>query len=235
MNNLDSASNLVLIPTSAKKGGPGSGALSDLGSHTIDTGEFLNGKIKTIRGAYFSTIIKDRFLPLSAVVGHGHVEISDASEPVENEDSATFTCEFENGAIGTYTISRVAFGNPNGQTYAIHGPGGSAEFDMMLRTAEFIFSDASAPAGYTGPRTVIINDHTPFYAGSMAMDAPGGVGYTYNQNFAFQARAFLEEIAGVSDHLQPCATFADGLHTLKVIEAIVKSAARNGAEVVVEA
>lgn len=212
------------------KGGPGSGALGDLGSHTIDTGELLNGKIKSVRGAFFSTTIKERLLPLGAVIGHGHVELSDRVEAVENEDSATFTCEFENGAIGTYTISRVAFGNPNGQTYAVYGPGGVAEFDM-LRTSEFTFSDASAPVGYRGPRTVVINDSTPHYAGSMAMDAPG-VGYTYNHNFAFQARAFIEEIAGVRDHLQPCATFADGLHTLKVIEAVVKSAELKGAEVV---
>ncbi|QRZ61477.1 Gfo/Idh/MocA family protein [Rothia sp. ZJ932] len=211
------------------KGAPGSGALGDLGSHTIDTGEFLNGRIKTIRGAYFSTSIKERFLPATAVVGHNFVDLSDKSEPVENEDSATFTCEFENGAIGTYTISRVAFGNPNGQTYAIHGPNASASWDI-LRPAEFTYSDASAPAGYSGPRTVVINDHTPFYASSMAMDAPG-VGYSYGQNFAFQARAFIEQIAEVNDHLQPCASFAGGLHTLRVIEAIVKSADLQGAQV----
>lgn len=62
------------------------------------------------------------------------------------------------------------------------------------------------------------------------MDAPG-VGYNYNQNFAFQARAFLEQVTGIEGHLEPCATFADGLHTLKVIAAIAESADSNGAEV----
>lgn len=57
------------------------------------------------------------------------------------------------------------------------------------------------------------------------------MGYNYNQNFSFQARAFLEQVAGIEGHLEPCATFADGLHTLKVIAAVAESADSNGAEV----
>ncbi|ORC15994.1 MULTISPECIES: Gfo/Idh/MocA family protein [Rothia] len=211
------------------RGGPGSGALGDLGSHTIDTGEQLNGRVTSVRGAYLSTTITERHLPAGTVVGHGKVELSEEVESVGNEDTATFTCVFENGAVGTYTISRVAFGNPNGQTYHIYGPKTQASWDT-LRPAEYIYNDSAAPADTAGPRTVVINAHTPNYPGSLAMDAPG-VGYNYNQNFAFQARAFLEQIAGIEGHLQPCATFADGLHTLKVIAAIAESADLNGAEV----
>lgn len=211
------------------RGGPGSGALGDLGSHTIDTGEQLNGRVVSVRGAYLSTTITERHLPAGAVVGHGKVELSEEVENVGNEDTATFTCVFENGAVGTYTISRVAFGNPNGQVYHIYGPRAQASWDI-LRPAEYSYNDSAAPADTAGPRTVVINAHTPNYPGSLAMDAPG-VGYNYNQNFAFQARAFLEQIAGIKGHLEPCATFADGLHTLKVIAAIAESADSNGAEV----
>ena len=211
------------------RGGPGSGALGDLGSHTIDTGEQLNGRIISVRGAYLSTTITERHLPAGAVVGHSKVELSEEVEKVGNEDTATFTCVFENGAVGTYTISRVAFGNPNGQTYHIYGPKAQASWDI-LRPAEYSYNDSTAPADTSGPRTVVINAHTPNYPGSLAMDAPG-VGYNYNQNFAFQARAFLEQVTGIEGHLEPCATFADGLHTLKVIAAIAESADSNGAEV----
>lgn len=211
------------------RGDPGSGALGDLGSHTIDTGEQLNGKVVSVRGAYLSNTITTRHLPAGAVVGHGRVKLSEETEEVGNEDTATFTCMFENGAVGTYTISRVAYGNPNGQTYHVYGPQAQAAWDV-LRPAEYMYNDAAAPADTAGPRTVVINNHTPNYASSLAMDAPG-VGYNYSQNFAFQARAFLEQVAGINGHLEPCATFADGFHTLQVIAAIAESADKNGAEI----
>ncbi|RUQ20697.1 MULTISPECIES: Gfo/Idh/MocA family protein [Kocuria] len=211
------------------KGGPGSGALGDLGSHVIDTGEYLNGPVTAVRGAVMDTIYKERHLPLGAVVGHGHVEVSDEVEPVENEDFLTFTCTFANGAVGTYTISRVAFGTPNSQTYHVVGPRAQASFDIT-KPAEFMYDDAQASAETRGQRRVLINSETPLYANSCAMDAPG-VGWNYNDNFAIQARAFLEQVAGIESSLAPCGSFAEGLHTLEIIQAIAESANQGGREV----
>ena len=211
------------------KGGPGSGALGDLGSHVLDTGEQINGPVTAVRGAFMDTITKERPLPLGAVVGHQHVEVSDEVEPVENEDFLTFTCSFANGAVGTYTISRVAFGTPNSQTYHVVGPQAQAAFDIT-KPAEFMYDDAQASPETRGQRRVLVNPETPLFANSCAMDAPG-IGYNYNDNFAIQARAFLGQVAGVETGLQPCAGFADGLHTLRIIEAIAQSAERDGAEV----
>ena len=57
------------------------------------------------------------------------------------------------------------------------------------------------------------------------MDAPG-VGFGQNDAFAYQARAFLEEVAGI-DELPRCATFDDGLHALLLEEAVVRAATKN--------
>lgn len=214
------------------KGAPGSGALGDLGSHVIDTGEFINGPVTAVRGAFMDTIIKDRHLPLGAIVGHGHVAVSEATEPVENEDFLTFTCTFANGAIGTYTISRVAFGTPNSQLYHVVGPRAQASFDIT-KPAEFMYDDAQASPETRGQRRVVIGGDTPLYPDSCAMDAPGN-GWNYNENFVIQARAFLEQVAGIPSELPPCASFADGLHTLRVIRAIAESAENNGGEVRVD-
>ncbi len=46
------------------KGGAGSGALSDIGSHLLDLAEFVCGPIESIRGAVLSTFITERALPL---------------------------------------------------------------------------------------------------------------------------------------------------------------------------
>src|SRR6478672_13076427 len=48
------------------KGGPGSGALADVGSHLAYVSEFLCGDIRSISGGRLSTVIDKRPLPLGA-------------------------------------------------------------------------------------------------------------------------------------------------------------------------
>jgi predicted dehydrogenase len=55
------------------------------------------------------------------------------------------------------------------------------------------------------------------------MDFPS-VGHGQNDFFGYQARAFLEQIAGI-DRLPPCPALADGLHNLRVLDAVTRSAA----------
>ena len=50
------------------KGALGSGALSDIGSHLIDLGEFLCGPVESVRGSVLSTLIPERPLPLGTAV-----------------------------------------------------------------------------------------------------------------------------------------------------------------------
>jgi hypothetical protein len=51
------------------------------------------------------------------------------------------------------------------------------------------------------------------------MDFPT-VGHGQNDFFVFQARAFLDQISGVT-RLPPCPDMAHGLHNLQVLEAVV--------------
>ncbi len=95
------------------KGGPGSGALADIGSHLVDLAEFLCGPIESVRGASLPTFVTERALPLGAAVGHAAAALSDVREPVENEDLATFTATFSSGATATMSASRVAIGLAN--------------------------------------------------------------------------------------------------------------------------
>lgn len=62
------------------------------------------------------------------------------------------------------------------------------------------------------------------------MQAPAN-GAGNAESFAYQARAFLNQIVGITDEAPACATFADGLHTLEVIDAVVRSDAAGGAPV----
>ena len=210
------------------KGGPGSGALSDIGSHLLDTAEFLCGPITSVRGAILSTVIAERALPLGMVVGHAAAAVSDVREPVENEDLVTFTASFAAGATATLSASRVAYGLPNSLGFELFTERGAATFDLA-RPGEFGFIDRT-PAGVTqGYRQVLIGPDHPYIAGGLAMDFPS-VNYGQNDLFVFQARAFLEQVAGL-DRLPAVPSFEHGLRNLQLIQAVVASAQSGGAEV----
>jgi predicted dehydrogenase len=213
------------------KGGPGSGALSDIGSHLIDLAEFVCGPIQSVRGAVLSTFVTERALPLGAAVGHAAAEVSDVTEPVENEDLVTFTATFESGATGTLSASRAAFGLANSLGFELFTSSGAATFDLA-RAGEFGFIDG-APAGPTqGFRQVLVGPGHPYLTGGIPMDFPG-VGYGQNDLFTFQARAFLEQVAGL-EGLPRLASFSEGLHNIRLLDAVVASANAGGADVTID-
>jgi predicted dehydrogenase len=214
------------------KGPAGSGALADVGSHLAYLAEFAaNSEFVDVRGGILSTTIAERPLPLGAVVGHEHVEVSDEYEPVENDDVAAFSGTFANGATATLQVSRVAAGHPNTLVVEVFGDKGAATFDFR-RTGEvqvYLHGDDPATAGY---RTVFIGPEHPYYRGGVAMDAPGN-GIGHNESFVFQARAVLEEVAGIpeSESLPRNADFHDALHNMLLLDAAARSAKAGGATV----
>jgi predicted dehydrogenase len=107
---------------------------------------------------------------------------------------------------------------------------GAATFDQR-RPAEIglFLRDDPARDGY---RQVILGPQHPYVAGGLPMDAPS-VGFGQNDAFAYQARAFLEEVAGLPEDvsLPRCATFDDGVHNMEILAAVAGSAADRGAAV----
>jgi predicted dehydrogenase len=210
------------------KGGPGSGALADIGAHLVDLAEFLCGPIESVSGAVLATYITERHLPVGAVVGHALTAISEETEPVENEDLVSFTARFASGATATLSASRTAYGHPNGLGFEIYAETGAATFDLA-RASEFGFVDGAAPHATHGYRQVLVGPEHPYITGGLPMDFPG-VGYGQNDLFAWQARAFLGQVAGV-EGLPACPTFEDGLRNLRLLRAVVASAENGGAAV----
>jgi predicted dehydrogenase len=214
-------------------GGPGSGALGDVGAHVIDAGQFLCGPIVSVSGGVLETQIAKRPMPLGAVVGHGAAPVSNEVGEVENEDTAMFTARFASGLAASFSVSRTAFGMPNGLGFDVHGLAGRASFDQH-RPAEFTYDDAQPDARTRGARQVIVGPQMPYFAGGYPMEAPG-VGGGNAEMFVYQCRAFLDQIVGTPDPLPPNATFADGLHTMAIVQAVVRSAQSDGAAVPVPA
>ncbi|GAA0510344.1 dehydrogenase [Paractinoplanes deccanensis] len=204
------------------QGGPGSGVLADIGSHLTDLAEFFCGPTAGVQGTTMATLVKQRPRPLGVAVGHaGGVEVSDELVPVENEDVCTFTTSYASGAVGTFSLSRVAFGHANSLRVDLFCENGSASFEMT-RPAEFTIVDASAETAVNGARTVFVGPWHPYVARGLPMDFPT-VGHGQNDFFVYQARAFLDQIAG-AESLPPCPDLAHGLHNLRVLDAVVSAA-----------
>lgn len=212
------------------KGGPGSGALADVGSHLTYVSEFLCGDIRSISGGRFSTAITKRPLPLGAVMGHDHTAVSDTYEAVENDDYAAFSAEFDHGS-GGFEVSRVAAGHANSLIFEVFCENGAARFDQR-RPAEIELFLNSGPTANNGYRQVILGPEHPYLSGGLAMDAPS-VGFGQNDAFGYQARAFLEEVAGLDEatSLPRCATFDEGVHNMELLAAVAESALASGKKV----
>lgn len=214
------------------KGPGGSGALADIGSHLSYLAEFLGGgDFVQVRGGMFSTVVASRPIPVGTTVGHEKVSVSTERDTVENDDVAAFSGSLANGATATLQVSRVSSGHPNSLALEVFGEFGSARFDFRHpgEVQLFLAGDEHAESGF---RTVVLGPDHPYWRSGLPMDAPG-VGIGQNEGFVFQARAFLEEVAGVPEtaSLPRNATLRDGLHNMELLAAVAQSAQREGASI----
>lgn len=216
------------------KGPAGSGALADVGSHLSYLAEFVAGSdIVEVSGGTLNTIILARPKPLGAVVGRERIAVNHELDAVENDDVATFSAKFANGATGTLQLSRVAAGHPNTLILEVFGEKGAARFDFRHpgEIGLFLVDDDTANVGW---RTVILGPDHPYWRRGLPMDAPG-VGIGQNDGFVFQARAFLEEVAGIPEagSLPRNAGFEEGLRNMFVLDAVARSAVASGTTVTI--
>ena len=220
-----------MAPMSWRYKGPmGSGALADLGSHLTYLSEFLCGGITAVSGGAFATAIKKRPVPLGAVVGHGLAAVSDRKETVENDDYAAFAAFFGE-TRGSLEVSRVAAGYPNGLDFEVFCENGAASFHQDTPSQVRLYLNDDHP-GRNGYRTVNLGSDHPYVAGGMPIDV-SGVGFGQNEGFTYQARAFLEEVAGIPEEesLPRNASFDEGVHNMEILAAVARSAADNGKQV----
>ena len=137
----------------------------------------------------------------------------------------TFTATFASGAVGTFSISRVAHGLPNGLGFEIFTADGAAAFDLN-RPGEFTFADHGPDGKTNGFRSVLIGPQHPGIDKGIPMDFPS-VGHGQNDLFAWQSRAFLDQVAGLGK-LPPLPSLAHGLHNMEIQAAVTHSALNGG-------
>ncbi len=185
----------------------GSGALGDIGSHSIDLARYLVGEITAVAGL-LETFVRERPLP----------EDPSRRGTVTVDDAAISLVRFANGAIGTIEATRMAPGRKNHNRFEINGSLGSIAFDVeRLNELEVFYRDD--PVGEQGFRTISVTDPLHPYTGRWW---PPGHIIGYEHTFTHTVYDLLEALAGGRN---PHPDFEDGVRNQRVLDAIERAAA----------
>ena len=178
----------------------GSGALGDLGAHTIDLARFLVGDIAGVSG-HLRTFVDER-----------PTEDGGETRPVTVDDAYSAQVAFENGAMGTLEASRVANGHKNDHTIEIAGSEGSLRFSLeRLNELEVLREDSR------GYETVLVTDADDPYIDHWW---PPGHVIGWEHTFVHENYEFLRSVSGGTPY-EP--SFADGVAVQRVLDAIERS------------
>jgi predicted dehydrogenase len=199
----------------------GSGALGDIGSHLIDTAQWLTGEAITGVSAITETFVKTR--PLSGGSG-GLSKSTEAGEAgtgtVTVDDAAIFTARFSGGALGSFEATRFATGRKNALRIELSGTEGALAFDFEESNVLHYF-DGREPSTTQGFRRIVVTEPDHPYVGAWW---PPGHGLGYEHGFTHQVVDLVRAIAADE---QPRPSFADVLGVQRVLAA-VESSADNG-------
>ncbi|MDF3069312.1 MAG: Gfo/Idh/MocA family oxidoreductase [Polyangiaceae bacterium] len=185
-----------------EKARAGSGALGDIGSHSLDLARYLVGDIAEVSG-FLHTFVKERPLPSG-----------DGTGPVDVDDAAYAHLRFENGALGSVEASRFATGRKNYNTFEINGSKGSVRFDLERMNELELYIEDGKNSGF---RTILATDAKHPYVA--AWWPPGHI-LGYEHSFTHTVADLL---AAVKTQAPPSPSFADGVANQRVLDAIERS------------
>ena len=198
----------------------GSGALGDIGAHSVDLAQFLLGGISEVVGM-METFVKER--PLEEASTGGGLLASGGAETgeVTVDDAAAFLARFENGAMGTFEATRFAAGRRNKNAFEINGSKGSVAFNLeRMNELEAFFVDDDADV--QGFRTVNVTEPDHPFAG--AWWPPGHI-LGYEHTFVHTLKDLMD---GIKAGESPAPTFEDAYRVQAVLDAVERSAGGGG-------
>lgn len=183
-------------------------ATADLGSHWIDLAEYVTGqKVKEVF-AEFKTVYPTR----TQMTAEGPQEVA-----IDTEDFSCIILRFDGGAVGTATFSAVFSGKKNQTVLQVAGTEASLEWDNE-KVNDFVVGHRGGPNGLLTKDPSLVDSETASvisYPGGHAEGFPDA----FKQNFTAIYRAIRGETPAA-----PFATFEDGLHVMKICDALYESA-----------
>lgn len=194
----------------------GSGTLGDLGAHIIDLARMLVGEIAEVSGLT-ETFIKQRPLLAGTTSGLGAAGSQELGE-VTVDDAALFLARFQNGAVGSFEVTRFANGRANFNSFEINGSKGSLVFNLeRMNELNVLLNDEQADVA--GFRNVLVTSGGvhPY------MDAWWPAGHIIGWEHTF-THGVHDLLNGIAAGVSPAPTFADGVRCQAILEAVEKSA-----------
>ncbi|QAU14288.1 Gfo/Idh/MocA family oxidoreductase [Halorubrum sp. BOL3-1] len=186
----------------------GSGALGDLGAHTVDLANFLVGEavgeIDRLSG-HLRTFVDER----PVYDGEGGIE---EYRDVTVDDAYSAQVAYESGATGTFEASRVAAGHKNDHTIAVHGSKGSLKFSLERLNELEVLRE-----GNRGYETVLVTEESDPYVDRWW---PPGHVIGWEHTFVHENYEFLSAVAA-GESFEP--SFADGYEVQKALAAIERA------------
>jgi len=205
----------------------GSGALGDIGAHSIDAAQWITGRNITGVSALMETFVTERPLAGDLVGLGGHGAAGAERGPVTVDDAALFTARFEgtpddgpaSGPIGIFEATRFALGRKNAMRLELNGTLGSLAFDFEDMNSLSVYDAVDGPD--SGFRKILVTEPEHPYTGNWW---PTGHGLGYEHVFTHQA---VDLIHAIAENRPPSPSFADALQVQKVLAAIETSAGNN--------
>ena len=186
----------------------GSGALGDLGAHTIDLANFLVGDrigaIDRVSG-HLTTFVDER--PVYGDDG----EVAEYRD-VTVDDAYAAQVAYESGATGSFEASRVAEGHKNDHTVAVHGSEGSLKFSLERLNELEVLRE-----GNRGYETVLVTEESDPYVDRWW---PPGHVIGWEHTFVHESYEFLSAVAE-GEPFEP--SFEDGYEVQRVLAAIERA------------
>lgn len=203
------------------RGGP-MRVVADIGSHWLDLMTFIGGKRLLEVCADFSTLMPTRKKPTKPVETFAGKALDPADYEevaIATEDYAGMLLRYEDGVHGTCTVSQMSAGRKN-----------HLAFEVNCATASVAFDSENPEALWIGrrdrPSELFLRDPALLAPDARrATDYPGGHAEGFPDTFKqLYKRVYAAVEAGGPPPNPDYPTFADGVYSLEVGEALLQSA-----------
>lgn len=183
----------------------GSGALGDLGSHLLSVSQYIMGDIESVNA------ISRIYIP-ERPVETGSTETA----TVETEDYMAFTAQYQSGAIGQLSTSRIGTGRKNYLAFEIQGTLGTVTFNLeRLNEVNVYFHNEEST--HRGFRNVLLG---PDHGDYGVFQPASGINISFNDMKVIEVAKVLDAFTNDAEYV---CNFEFGAKIDTCVEAILKS------------